>query len=134
MTASACELPSMIATLHSYENTFGPYAAQTLALAIQIGRALWAEGDCHNARRLFEHCVRYLPGHGEAALSIRITALTLLRDLLSDMREYESAIAVQRELIECRLQSEGPNDPGVRSEKAGLAGMLLQNRASIHAA
>jgi hypothetical protein len=55
-----CELSSMLATLCSYENRFGPYHPQTLILMAQLGIAYWLAGQFNHARRLLERAVRDL--------------------------------------------------------------------------
>lgn len=115
----------MIATLHSYENLFGPYHLQTLALTVQVAQALWAAGEQHNAQRLLEYCLKHLDGHGDQTLTLRVSTLTPLRDLLIERLDFEKATAVQREIVVCRTQVTGPEDPNVICEKARLASMLM---------
>jgi hypothetical protein len=121
----AAELPSMIATLHSYEAMFGPYHLQTLALTAQVARALWSAGEACPAQRLLEHSAQHLARYGDQASPVRISALATLRDLLVERNEIEKAAAVQREIVECRTRLRGPDHPQVADERAGLARMLL---------
>ena len=58
----ATELPSMIATLCSYESWLGPYHPQTLALTVRVANAYGTAGDVIPARRLLERVVRDLQG------------------------------------------------------------------------
>ena len=67
------DLPSMLSTLCSYENLFGPYHPQTLHLMVGAGLAFWHYGECTYARPLLERAVRdlgrYLGREHEARLS-----------------------------------------------------------------
>src|ERR1700730_12066827 len=99
--ARASELPSMMATLNSYEAVFGPYHVQTLALTVQIARVLWSSGEVWTAQRLSEHSVECLVRGGHQDNSLRVSALTTLRDLLMEQGDAEKAIAVQKEIVEC---------------------------------
>ena len=113
-------------TLNSYENMFGPYHLQTLVLTVRIAQALWAAGEVRNAQRLLEYSAKHLDRYGDAH-AVRISALTALRDLLLEQPDFEKAIAVQREIVVCRTQMRGPEDPEVVDEKSKLAGMLMDN-------
>ena len=44
-TIDHTELPSMLATLCSYENLFGPYHPQTLRLMAEVANAYWQVGE-----------------------------------------------------------------------------------------
>ncbi len=73
-------ISSMIATLDSYENCFGPYHPQTLTLTMELAAALWRSGDANSARRLLERVIR------DAAEDSEIRARageTLLGDILA---------------------------------------------------
>jgi len=119
-----CDLPSMISTLNSYENMFGPYHLQTLVLTVRIAEALWAAGEVRKAQRLLEYSAKHLDRYGDAH-TFRITALTALRDLLLEQPDFEKAIAVQREIVVCRTKTAGPGDPEVVAEKSRLTDMLM---------
>jgi hypothetical protein len=72
-------ISSMIATLDSYENCFGPYHPQTLALTMELAAALWHSGDANSARRLVERVIRDAPGESE----LRLRAKAMLGDILA---------------------------------------------------
>jgi FimV-like protein len=72
-------ISSMIATLCSYENCFGPYHPQTLALTMELAAALWQSGDANSARRLLERVLRDAPEDSE----LRARAKTVLGDILA---------------------------------------------------
>src|SRR5579872_1505364 len=97
----ASELPSMIATLNSYESMFGPYHVQTLALTVQIARVLWSVGETQAAQQLSERSAKCLARGSDHASALRVLALTTLRDLFLDQGDSVKAIAVQREVVEC---------------------------------
>jgi hypothetical protein len=123
---SVSELPSMIATLNSYESMFGPYHVQTLALTVQIARVLWSVGEARAAQRLSERSVKCLARGRDEASSLRVAALTTLRELFLEQGDSAKAIAVQREIVECLTRLAGADDPRVANEKTGLAKMLLE--------
>ena len=75
------ELPSMLATLCSYENCFGPYHPQTLRLMTMVALALWQAGE-PQARPLLERAIRDLGRHLETDRELRLRAIAALRDLL----------------------------------------------------
>jgi hypothetical protein len=52
------ELPSMVATLFSYENWFGPYHPVTLSLMAQVAFACWQAGELRRAYPLLERVVK----------------------------------------------------------------------------
>jgi hypothetical protein len=64
----------MMATLCSWESLFGPYHPQTLCLTVQLGIALWTEGDHARARLLLERAVDKLNSESP----VRNQALTIL--------------------------------------------------------
>jgi FimV-like protein len=72
-------ISSMIATLCSYENCFGPYHPQTLALTMELAAALWQSGDANSARRLLERVLRDAPEDSE----LRSRAKAVLGDILA---------------------------------------------------
>ena len=48
------DLPSMLATLYSYESWLGPYHPQTLRLMAQVAIGYWQAGEAAYARPLLE--------------------------------------------------------------------------------
>jgi hypothetical protein len=53
-----------------------------------------------------------------------------LRDLLLEQRDYWSAGAVQKELLECRRQDLGAGHPDTLETRADLAAILLRTEIS----
>jgi hypothetical protein len=72
-------ISSMIATLCSYENCFGPYHPQTLTLTMELAAALWHSGDANSARRLLERVIHDAPEDSE----LRSRAKMILGDILT---------------------------------------------------
>jgi hypothetical protein len=72
------EIPSMMATLCSYENCFGPYHPQTLALMTEVAAAFWRNGDARLARRLLERVIASVAPECE----MRARAFGLLSEIL----------------------------------------------------
>lgn len=119
------DLPSMLSTLCSYENLFGPYHPQTLHLMVGAGLAFWHYGECTYARPLLERAVRDLGRHLGREHEARLSAITALRDLLLSLGDYERAQAAQMELLECQRLRLGPDHPEAVAARDDLATILL---------
>jgi len=119
------DLLSMLSTLQSYECMLGPYNLQTLALGVQIAPALHAAGDKRSARLLLERAAKNLLRFQDGLLPVRLRALELLRDQLLGDGEFEPAVAVQRELVNCRDRSCVDGDPLLANERTQLASLLM---------
>jgi hypothetical protein len=72
---SAKEIPGMMATLAAYEGLFGPYHAQTLALATALAVALCDSDRRDEGRRLLERAIRDLTKHHGSQHPVRLRAL-----------------------------------------------------------
>src|ERR1700733_385367 len=105
------ELPSMLATLCSYESWLGPYHPQTLRLMAQVAVAYWQAGEPSRARPLLERGVRGMGRYFDRDHDLRLAAIVTLRDLLLANRDYERAGVVQRELLECQVRRLGRDHP-----------------------
>jgi hypothetical protein len=99
---SAPEIPSMLATLASYEGMFGPYHPQTLSLTTVLAVALCASGSRGDGRRLLERAVGDLTSHHGRHHPARIRALEAWAGVLREDGDWMAALPVQRELMECR--------------------------------
>lgn len=119
------ELPSIAATLCSYESLFGPYHPHTLCFMAQAARAYWHHGEVAQARALLERAVRDMGLHLGRGHDMRLQALETLGELLVQQRAYKEAKAVQREIVECRAERLGPNHPETAVVRSELAKMLL---------
>lgn len=53
-------------------------------------------------------------------------AITALRDVLVEQRDYERAGAVQRELLQCQVERLGGEHPDTLATRGELAMILLQ--------
>jgi hypothetical protein len=120
------ELPSMIATLFSYESWFGPYHPQTLRLMTEIGVACCKHGEIGPGRGLLERTIRDVGKYLGFDHELRFRALTALRDLFVRQGETENASAIQKEILQCQIQRLGATHPGALEAKAELAAMLLK--------
>jgi len=120
------ELPSMLATLCSYECLLGPYHPQTLRLMTQVAIAHWQAGENMPARLLLERAVRDLVRYLGPDHDLRLRALITLRDLLVEQRGYERAAAVQNEILDCQTRLIGPNHPETLATRANLATILME--------
>jgi hypothetical protein len=80
------DLSGMMAMLCSYEDRFGPYHPQTLALTTKLAGLLLQCGQVSQGGALLERVVRdarqYLAPHHE----VRLKAVAALRDFLGDQQ------------------------------------------------
>jgi hypothetical protein len=120
------ELASMLATLCSYENGFGPYHPQTLCLMVQVASAYWQAGEPGRARPLLERVVRDLGRFLDRDHDLRLRALATLRDLLVAQRDFGRAASVQTELLECQIRHLGSDHPETLATRADLATILWE--------
>jgi hypothetical protein len=120
------ELPSMLATLCSYECMLGPYHPQTLLLMTQVAIAHWQAGEIKRAWLLLERAVRDLGRYLGPDHDLRLRALITLRDFLVEQRDYERAAAVQSELLDCQSRLMGPDHPETLATRANLATILIE--------
>ena len=79
----ANQIPSIMATLATYEGLFGPYHPQTLALTTTLAVALCASGRRTDGRQLLERAVWDLTKHHGRQHPARIRALEAQFALLS---------------------------------------------------
>lgn len=121
------ELPSMVATLCSYESWLGPYHPQTLCLATEVAIAYWQAGKYNQARPLLERMVRDLGRHLGSTHDLRMRAITTLRDLLLAQHEYGRAGVLQAEILECQTGRLGSQDLQTHATRANLATILLEH-------
>ncbi|MGA3239129.1 MAG: hypothetical protein ABSG03_22860 [Bryobacteraceae bacterium] len=126
-TIDRTELPSMMATLCSYENLFGPYHPQTLRLMAEVANAYWQVGELEHARPLLERAARDLGRHLSTEHDLHLRALAALRDLFIAQRDYARAGAAQRDLLECQIRRLGRDHSETLAARARLARILLEN-------
>jgi hypothetical protein len=120
------ELPSMLATLCSYEYLLGPYHPHTLGLMTHVAIAHWQAGENRHARILLERAVRDLGRYLGRDHDLRLRALATLKDLLVAHCEYGRAGVVQSELLECQIQRLGCDHPETLGTRANLAMVLME--------
>jgi len=123
------EIPSMLATLCSYEAWLGPYHPQTMHLLAQVGIAYLHIGDAGHALPFLESAVRDLGNHLRPDHALRLHALAALRDLFVAERDFDRARAAQSELLRCKILSLGNDHPETVAARAALAAILLQDTA-----
>lgn len=125
------DIPSMLATLCSYEAWFGPYHPQTLCLMAQVAFAYRQAGHTELALPLLERAARDLGRYLGRDHHLRLEAITILRDLFIAERDYERAKAVQTELLECQIERLGSDHRDTLRTRADLA-MILMNQIPCH--
>jgi hypothetical protein len=124
----AADLPAMLATLGSYDRFFGPRHIQTLSLAVRVAEVLRDSGESQTARSLLERVVRDLNQSSNRTHPTRISALHALGAVLIEQSQLPKAIAVQKELSECRLLVAGPDAPETIAARADLGTLLMLSR------
>jgi eukaryotic-like serine/threonine-protein kinase len=120
------ELPSMFATLCSYESIFGPYHPQTLRLMTQVAIAYWHAEEADSARPLLERAVRDVGRCLGRDHEMRLRAMVALRDLFIAQSDYEQAGTVQRELLECQTLRLGSDHPETLAIRSTFEALLLE--------
>jgi eukaryotic-like serine/threonine-protein kinase len=126
----------MLATLACYEGMFGPYHPQTLALATLLAVALCASGSRVEGRRLLERTVLDLTKHHGNHHPARIRALEAWSALLCREEDWKAALAVQRELLECRTHLLGQDHPeslAVRNDLSATISLLTHEALTVSA-
>ncbi len=118
-------IPGMLATLASYEGMFGPYHPQTLALTTVVAVALYADGSRADGKRLLERAVGDLTKHHGKHHPIRIRALEAWSALLRQEENWQAALPVQRELLDCRTHLLGHDHPESLAVRNDLSATLL---------
>ncbi len=132
----APQIPSMLATLASYEGMFGPYHPQTLAIATALAVALCTSGCRAEGKRLLERAVVDLTRHHGRYHPVRIRALEAWSTLLCQDADWNAALPVQRELLECRTHVLGQDHPeslAVRDHLSATLSLLTGAATSISA-
>jgi hypothetical protein len=133
---SAREIPSMLATLASYQGLFGPYHPQTLAMTIVLAVALCDSGHRADGRRLLERAIHDLTKHHGRHHPVRIRALEAWSTLLCQDRDWGAALPIQRELLDCRTQLLGHDHPdalAIRNDLSATLSALTSGSWSISA-
>jgi len=126
----------MLATLASYESLFGPYHPQTLSMTTVLALALCASGHPVDGRRLLERAIGDLTKHHGKHHPARIWALEAWSTLLCQQGDWQAALPVQRELLECRthvLGDDHPDSLAVRNELSATLSALTSESWSISA-
>jgi Tetratricopeptide repeat len=127
---TGAEIPGMIATLCSYENLFGPYHPQTLGLTAQVANAYWQAGEAAHARALLERVVRDVGRCLGRDHDLRLRAVSTLRDLFVAQHDFQSAEAMQTELLECHTQRLGGDHAETLAARTNLEMIMLAKAGS----
>jgi hypothetical protein len=125
----------MMATLASYQGMFGPYHPQTLAMTTVLAVALYASGNHMEGRRLLERAIADLTRHHGKHHPIRIRALDAWSSILCQERDWQAALPVQRELLDCRTHLLGEDHPeslAVRNDLSTTVSALISNACPIY--
>jgi hypothetical protein len=135
-TDSARDLPSMMATLNSYQGFFGPYHTQTLVMTTVLAEALCTAGNRVLGKRLLERAIgdhtKYHGRHHPA----RVRALEAWASLLRQDEDWKAALPVHQELLDCRNHAFGPDHPETLAARDNLSwtlSALTSNSLSVSA-
>ena len=113
----------MLATLASYEGLFGPYHVQTLSMTTVLAVTLHDAGHRTDARRLLERAAGDLTKHHGRHHPARIRALEALSDLLCQEGDWQAALPLQRELLDCRTHLLGEDHPALQAVRNVILSM-----------
>jgi hypothetical protein len=94
---TSTQIPSMQATLASYEGLFGPYHPQTLAVTVALAEALAASGNRGDGRRLLERAIFDLAKHHGRQHPLCVRALGSWSTLLHEDRD--APLASKRDIV-----------------------------------
>jgi hypothetical protein len=125
----------MVATLASYEGFFGPNHFQTLAMTAIVAQALCASGHRETGRRLLEQAVEGLTKYHGRFHPARLRALEAWSAVLCQDQNWNAALPVQRELLDCRTHVLGPDHPEALVARDNLArsiSSLMSNSPPVH--
>ena len=120
----------MLATFSSYEDLFGPCHPLTLRLLTEVGITLWRHRRTEDALIVFERGLRDTTRALGRNHDLRLRLLAALRDLFTELGDYEKAAAAQKELLECHAERFGAEHAETFAARETLARMLLRNIAS----
>jgi eukaryotic-like serine/threonine-protein kinase len=126
-------IPSILATLASYEGMFGPYHPQTLAITSTLAVALFQSGYAPEGKRLLERVIGDLTKHFGKHHPIRIRALEALSAVLCQEGNWKAALPVQRELLDCRTHLLGQDHPDSVAARQDLSTTLSNGSFSVSA-
>lgn len=121
MTQERSEIPSLMATLSSYEGLFGPYHPQTLILTTVLAEALCDSGDRNLGKRLLARAVTDSARYHGRYHPARLRAIERWSTILRQDGDWEAALPVQRELLECRDHLLGPDHPEAVAARRDLS-------------
>src|ERR1700722_8045579 len=123
-TNSAREIPSMMATLNSYQGFFGPYHTQTLIMTTVLAEALCTAGNRVLGKRLLERAIGDLTNYHGRHHPARVRALEAWSSLLRQDEDWKAALPVQQELLDCRNHALGPDHPETLAARDNLSWTL----------
>ncbi len=117
------DIPSMLATLASYESLFGPYHVQTLTITTALAVALYDAGQRADARRLLERAAVDLTKHLGRHHPARISAFEALSNLLCQEGDWQATLLLQRELLDCQTHLPGADHPASQAARNVILSM-----------
>jgi tetratricopeptide (TPR) repeat protein len=124
------ELPAMLATFSSYEDMLGPCHPLTLRLLTEVGITLWQEQRIDEALIVLQRGLRDTTRALGRNHDLRLRLLAALRDLLTELGDYENAAAAQKELLERHAELFGAEHAETFAARETLARILLRSSPS----
>lgn len=126
----------MMATLCSYQVMFGPCHLQTLGMTTLLAEALCTGGERALGKRLLERAAGDLARYHGRYHPVRLRALQAWDNILCQEEDWRNALAVQRELLDCRSHVLGPDAPeavAARNELSATAASLMNKPLRVSA-
>jgi hypothetical protein len=95
-----------------------------------VAIAYWQAGQVQYARPLLERAVMDLGRHVDRNHDLRLRAIATLKDILLAQRDYDAAVTVEKELLDCQTEILGSGHPETLATRADLPTILLEKATS----
>jgi tetratricopeptide (TPR) repeat protein len=117
---------TLLDTLESHTDLFGPHHPLTLDAVHRLAMALWATGDIGGAAGLLEEVLDRATSHLGIEHPLRVEILASLGEMMFEQHRLEQAGEIHRELLESRIRHAGANHPSALAAKGDLAAVLFE--------
>jgi tetratricopeptide (TPR) repeat protein len=117
---------TLLDTLESHTDLFGPQHPRTLDAVHQLAMALWSAGDIGGAAGLLEEVLDRATSHLGIEHPLRIEILTSLGEMMFEQHRLEQAGEIHREVLESRIRQAGADHPSALAAKGDLAAVLFE--------
>jgi len=103
----------------------------TLRLLTEVGTALWRHDRTDDALIVLQRGLRDATRALGRNHGLRLRVLAALREIFTEIDDYEKAAAVQKELLECNAEIFGEEHAETSAARETLAQLLLRNAAAL---